>query len=127
MTDSINTTDKKFISWLNQQANSPITVWGLSALSLATLPLAAKKVPGIPSIFQSIAFGAIYGGAGYVTYVGDSENGAGIATAWSLSWTFLNAKTALKSCKPIPLLMVGATAYNVLVYGNKTLKVNGYI
>ncbi|KAI9306363.1 hypothetical protein BJ944DRAFT_160028 [Cunninghamella echinulata] len=127
MTDNKNTTNNTSLSWLDKQANSPLTVWSLSALSLATLPLAAKKAPGIPSIFQAIAFSAIYGGAGYVTYVGDSENGAGIATAWSLSWSFLNAKSAIKSCKPIPLMMVAATTYNIFVYGNKTLKVNGYI
>ncbi|ORX43580.1 hypothetical protein DM01DRAFT_1387111 [Hesseltinella vesiculosa] len=115
------------LRWLDHQADSPMTVWGLSAFNLAVLPLAAKSVPGMPSVIQSIVFSAIYGGAGYVSYVGDSENGAGIATAWCLSWSFLNARRAIQSARPAPLLMVLATSYNIAVYGTKTLKVNGYI
>ncbi|KAI8338236.1 hypothetical protein BC941DRAFT_425001 [Chlamydoabsidia padenii] len=124
MTD---TTTKAPLNFLDKQANSPYYIWGLSALSLATLPLSARKTPGMPSVIQSLVFSAIYGGAGYVTFVGDSENGAGIATAWCLSWSFLNARTALQSCKPVPLAMVAATTWNILLYGKKTLKVNGYM
>ncbi|ORZ07099.1 hypothetical protein BCR42DRAFT_360633, partial [Absidia repens] len=112
---------------IDKQANSPLSIWSLSALSLATVPLSARKAPGMPSVIQSLLFSAIYGGAGYVTFVGDHENGAGIATAWCLSWSFLNARTALQSCKPVPLAMVAATSWNILVYGKKTLKANGYL
>ncbi|KAI8080058.1 uncharacterized protein BX664DRAFT_342201 [Halteromyces radiatus] len=126
MTNKISP-EKPPVTFLDHQANTPTSIWGLSALSLATLPLSARKAPGMPSVIQSLLFTAIYGGAGYVTHVGDSENGAGIATAWCLSWSFLNAKKAILSCKPVPLLMVAATSWNILVYGNKTLKVNGYI
>ncbi|KAI8064597.1 hypothetical protein BC940DRAFT_242244 [Gongronella butleri] len=115
------------LKWLDKQAESPASIWALAALNTAVLPIAAKSVPGMPSVVQSIAFTAVYGGAGYVSHVGDSENGAGIATAWCLSWSFLNARRAVTSARPVPLLMVLATTYNVAVYGTKTLHVNGYL
>jgi hypothetical protein len=49
-------------------------------LAVAAIPAALAKKPGMPSFFQCAAFSAIFGGAGYVTNAGDSENGAGIAT-----------------------------------------------
>ncbi|KAG1118617.1 hypothetical protein G6F42_013156 [Rhizopus arrhizus] len=63
----------------------------------------------------------------YVTNAGDAENGSGIATAWCLSWSFLNAKTAFKSMRPVPIALLGAVTLNTVIYGKKTLQVNGYI
>ncbi|KAI8984024.1 hypothetical protein BDF20DRAFT_857605 [Mycotypha africana] len=118
---------KTMSEWIDKQGELPYSIWGLSAASLATLPLSVKKYPGIPSLIQTIAFPAIFAGAGYVTNAGDSDNGAGIATAWCLSWSFLNAKNAWQSKRPIPLTLLGFVAYNTFVYGKKTLIVNGYI
>ncbi|KAI9274760.1 altered inheritance of mitochondria protein 19 [Phascolomyces articulosus] len=115
------------LTWIDQQANSPYPIWALSALSFASIPLAAKRLPGIPSILQSFAFGGIFAGAGYVTHVGDAENGAGIATAWCLSWSFLNAKRAITSMKPVPLVLLSTVVLDTVIYGKKTLQVNGYI
>ncbi|KAI8145226.1 hypothetical protein BJV82DRAFT_605398 [Fennellomyces sp. T-0311] len=67
-------------TWIDKQANSPYPMWALSALTFATVPFSVKKIPGMPPMLQSMAFGAIFAGAGYVTSVGDAENGAGIAT-----------------------------------------------
>ncbi|KAI8888706.1 hypothetical protein K501DRAFT_320673 [Backusella circina FSU 941] len=120
-------TQEAATTWIDKQAESPLPIWALSGLSLAMLPLAVKKSPGIPSMFQTMAFSAIFAGAGYVTHVGDSENGAGIATAWCLSWAFLNAKTSLVSMKPLPIALFTGVALNTVIYGKKTLKVNGYI
>ncbi|ORZ01580.1 hypothetical protein BCR43DRAFT_487153 [Syncephalastrum racemosum] len=114
-------------SWVDKQAETPYPIWAFSALSLATIPLAVKKLPGMPSMMQSVAFGAIFAGAGYVTNVGDADNGAGIATAWCLSWAFLNARRAVMSFKPVPMAMVAMAALDTAIYGKKTLKVNGYI
>ena len=47
--------------------------------------------------------------------------------AWCLSWSFLNAKRAVMSLKPLPLAMVAAVAADTVIYGKKTLQVNGCI
>lgn len=62
-----------------------------------------------------------------MTNAGDSENGSGIATAWCLSWAFLNGKTAIKSMKPAPLVLLSAVTLNTVIYGKRTLEVNGYM
>ncbi|KAI9478647.1 MAG: altered inheritance of mitochondria protein 19 [Benjaminiella poitrasii] len=123
----IQKTETKATTWIDKQSNSPYPVWALSALTLATLPLSARKSPGIPSVLQTVAFSAIFAGAGYVINTGDADNGSGISTAWCLSWSFLNAKTAMKSMKPVPITLLSAVALNTIIYGKRTLKVNGYI
>ncbi|CDH52154.1 hypothetical protein RO3G_10011 [Lichtheimia corymbifera JMRC:FSU:9682] len=112
---------------VDKLAQSPYPIWSLSALTCASLPYSVKKIPGMPSMFQTMAFTAIFAGAGYVTHVGDAENGAGIATAWCLSWSFLNARRAITSLKPLPIALFAAVAANTVIYGKKTLEVNGYI
>lgn len=52
-------------------------------IAAVAIPAAVAKKPGVPSFFQCTAFSAIFGGAGYVSHVGDPENGAGIATGTS--------------------------------------------
>lgn len=47
--------------------------------------------------------------------------------AWCLSWSFLNAKTTFKSMRPVPIALLGAVTLNTVIYGKKTLQVNGYI
>ncbi|OAD67472.1 hypothetical protein PHYBLDRAFT_69347 [Phycomyces blakesleeanus NRRL 1555(-)] len=95
-------------SWIDKQGNSPLPIWALSGLTFAAVPMAVKKAPGVPSLLQSMAFGAIF-------------------AAWCLSWTFLNAKRAVLSGKPFPLLMVAAVAADTAIYGKKYLQVNGYL
>ncbi|KAM3582464.1 hypothetical protein VKS41_005108 [Umbelopsis sp. WA50703] len=112
---------------LDVAAESPYPAWAMSALSVAAIPAALAKKPGMPSFFQCAAFSAIFGGAGYVTNAGDSENGAGIATAWCLTWGFLNFRSAIQSRKPFPLLMAAVVASDAVIYGKKSLKDNGYI
>ncbi|KAL7321776.1 hypothetical protein PS15m_001510 [Mucor circinelloides] len=119
--------ENKITAWIDKQSESPYPMWALSAATLATLPLSVKKMPGIPGLFQTMAFAGIFAGAGYVTNAGDAENGSGIATAWCLSWSFLNAKAAFKSMRPVPIALLGAVTLNTVIYGKKTLQVNGYI
>ncbi|GAB5585893.1 hypothetical protein Unana1_00793 [Umbelopsis nana] len=114
-------------SSIDKLADSPYPAWALSALSAAAIPSALAKAPGVPSFFQCAAFSAIFGGAGYVSHVGDPENGAGIATAWCLSWSFLNIRSALQAKRPLPLLLAATVAADTIIYGQKTLKVNGYL
>lgn len=47
--------------------------------------------------------------------------------AWCLSWSFLNARKAITSLKPLPLVLFTAVAANTVIYGKKTLEVNGYM
>ena len=47
-----------------------------------------------------------------------------ILTAYS---DFSYAKTAIKSMRPIPIALLGAVTLNTVIYGKKTLQVNGYI
>ncbi|KAI8994594.1 altered inheritance of mitochondria protein 19 [Pilobolus umbonatus] len=119
--------ENKISLWIDKQSDSPLPIWALSALSLAVLPLSVRKSAGIPSLFQTMAFSAVFGGAGYVINAGDAENGSGIATAWCLSWSFLNAKSAMQSMKPIPLTLLSIVTLNTYIYGKRTLKVNGYL
>ncbi|KAL1927020.1 hypothetical protein VTP01DRAFT_5350 [Rhizomucor pusillus] len=107
-------------TWLDRQANTPYPIWAMSALSFAAVPFAVKKVPGVPSMVSNMIFGAIFAGAGYVTHVGDAENGAGISTAWCMSWSFLFGRRALTSMKPMPLLLVATAATDIAIYGKKT-------
>ncbi|GAN05830.1 hypothetical protein MAM1_0102d05306 [Mucor ambiguus] len=118
--------ENKITTWIDKQSESPYPMWALSAASNYII-----RAPGIPGLFQTMAFAGIFAGAGqiysYVTNAGDAENGSGIATAWCLSWSFLNAKSALKSMRPVPIILLGAVTLNTVIYGKKTLQVNGYI
>ncbi|RUS21351.1 hypothetical protein BC937DRAFT_92940 [Endogone sp. FLAS-F59071] len=135
-------------SRINKFANSPYPAWALSALCVATIPAAFKAVPGVPSYIQSIAFGTIFAGSGYaniyiyiylcalphvftrnhpstpryVTSTGDVDNGAGITTAWTLTWSFLNLRPAVTSARPLPLLLATTVLGNMAIYGKKTLE-----
>ncbi|KAK9729287.1 hypothetical protein K7432_000435 [Basidiobolus ranarum] len=83
------------------------------------MPLSLRRLPGVPSFIQTPSFAAIFGGAGYVTSCGDYENGAGIATAWSITYLVLNVNKAIRSKRPIPILMLTAVAGNGFIYGQK--------
>lgn len=41
--------------------------------ALATLPLSVKKMPGIPGLFQTMAFAGIFAGAGQVFRYKDAD------------------------------------------------------
>lgn len=115
------------IGEIDKKAESPYPILALSVLNLATVPVSFRKAPGLPHPLISIGFSFIFAGAGYVINTGDTDNGAGIATAWSLSWAFLHAKKAVLSRKPLPIALLGAVTANAYIYGKKTLKVNGYL
>ncbi|KAL9557495.1 hypothetical protein MBANPS3_001349 [Mucor bainieri] len=58
--------ENKITTWIDKQSESPYPMWALSAATLATLPLSVKKAPGIPGLFQTMAFAGIFAGAGQV-------------------------------------------------------------
>jgi len=72
-----------------------------------------------------VGFGAIFAGAGYVLASGDSRNGSGIATAWSLSYFVLEQfSLGLQRSVRLPrsglsLALSGATAATAVLYGTE--------
>jgi len=72
-----------------------------------------------------IGFGAIFAGAGYVLSTGDSRNGSGIVTAWSLSYFVLEQfSLGLQRSLRLPrsrlsLALSGATAATAALYGTE--------
>jgi len=78
-----------------------------------------------PPFVLRIGFGAIFAGAGYVLASGDSRNGSGITTAWSLSYFVLEQfSLGLQRSLRLPrsglsLGLSGATAATAMLYGTE--------
>ncbi|EMD40306.1 hypothetical protein CERSUDRAFT_91023 [Gelatoporia subvermispora B] len=98
------------------QSSTP--VWALSSLFFATSVIPPR--PGLPPIVHRLGFGAIFAGAGYVLSTGDTRNGSGISTAWSLIYLFLNFRKSLKAPRhPISLALTAATLASSTIYGSE--------
>ncbi|GBE80184.1 Altered inheritance of mitochondria protein 19 homolog [Sparassis crispa] len=96
----------------------PIPVWSLSALFLASSFVPPR--PFFPPIMHRIGFGAIFAGAGYVLSTGDTRNGSGITTAWSLTYLFFNMRKSLTSNRSaVSLALTGATLASTALYGSE--------
>ncbi|OZJ06002.1 hypothetical protein BZG36_01158 [Bifiguratus adelaidae] len=124
-TKSISNTSPTSV--LDRLAETPYPAWVIAGLSALSIPKAIRREPGVPSYFQAVAFAAIWTGSGFIIRTGDVENGAGIATAWGLTWSFLNMRKALASKQPAPVALALAVGSTTLLYGKKTLELNGYI
>ncbi|CAG8463247.1 7196_t:CDS:2 [Ambispora leptoticha] len=98
----------------------PYPAWTFSTLCLASSPLAIRKIQGVPSYFQCMAFGAIFGFSGYITYTGDTYNGAGTSTAWSLTYLIINLPKSIKSRRPIPITLSTVALANAIIYGKES-------
>ncbi|CAG8604602.1 1839_t:CDS:2 [Paraglomus brasilianum] len=106
-------------SFYSVLAKTPYPAWAMSALCFASTPAAMMKLTGIPSLLELSAFGFIFAGAGYITSTGDITNGSGTTTAWSLSYTLFNMKRAVKSKKPLPLILVSGALANAALHGKQ--------
>ncbi|OLL26804.1 Altered inheritance of mitochondria protein 19 [Neolecta irregularis DAH-3] len=106
------------LSQNRKYATSPWPTWGFSAALAASVPRSSRTLTGMPSMVSAIAFSAIFAVTGFVTNTGDLENGAGISTAWSLCYLMVNAKTALKSLRPWPVMLTGLAGMNAASYIN---------
>jgi len=105
----------------------PLRLFNLSlqvfASALFPPDLRARKFT--PPFVLRVGFGAIFAGAGYVLASGDSRNGSGIATAWSLSYFVLEQfSLGLKRSVRLPrsrlsLALSGATAATAILYGTE--------
>ncbi|EIW76511.1 hypothetical protein CONPUDRAFT_169030 [Coniophora puteana RWD-64-598 SS2] len=99
------------------------------AFALATLFGASAIIPHtalnagaayIPPFLQRFGFSAVFGVAGYVLGSGDVRNGSGIATAWSLTYLFLNLRKSVKAPRhPLSLGLAGAAAASAGLYGTE--------
>ncbi|KAH9994132.1 hypothetical protein BJV74DRAFT_884256 [Russula compacta] len=102
-----------------------IPCFGLSALFLASslFPPSLHAQTFTPPFVLRMGFGAIFAGAGYVLASGDSRNGSGIATAWSLSYFVLEQfSLGLQRSLRLPrsglaLTLSGATTATAMLYG----------
>ncbi|OSX59610.1 hypothetical protein POSPLADRAFT_1151133, partial [Postia placenta MAD-698-R-SB12] len=76
--------------------------------------------PRLPPLMHRVGFGAIFAGAGYVVSCGDTRNGSGITTAWSLTYLFLNLRKSLLTARhPLSLVLTAATLASSTVYGSE--------
>ncbi|KAI0306992.1 hypothetical protein B0F90DRAFT_1813826 [Multifurca ochricompacta] len=78
-----------------------------------------------PPFVLRMGFGAIFAGAGYVLASGDSRNGSGVATAWSLSYFVLEQfSLGLQRSLRLPrsklsIALSSATAAATILYGTE--------
>jgi len=99
--------------------------WLLQVFTSAIFPPRLRARTYTPPFVLRIGFGAIFGGAGYVLASGDSRNGSGIATAWSLSYLVLEQfSLGLQRSLRLPrsglsLALSGATAATAMLYGTE--------
>jgi uncharacterized membrane protein (UPF0136 family) len=102
-------------------STSVIPAWCMSGLCAAMLPFNGRPALALPSTMQLLGFTTMFGIAGYAIQQGDPDNGAGIATAWSLTYLFLNARKAWQTPRPAPLLLASVALGNLYAYGGRTL------
>ncbi|CAG8532840.1 8368_t:CDS:2 [Paraglomus occultum] len=106
-------------SFYSVLAKTPYSAWAMSALCFASTPAAMMKFTGVPSLLELSAFGFIFAGAGYITSTGDITNGSGTTTAWSLSYMLFNMSRAVKSKKPLPLILMSGALANAALHGKQ--------
>ncbi|KAI0265208.1 hypothetical protein BC834DRAFT_198761 [Gloeopeniophorella convolvens] len=108
-------------------SQSSIPCFGLSALFFASafFPPALHAKTFTPPFVLRVGFGTVFAGAGYVLASGDSRNGSGIATAWSLSYFLIEQftlgleKTARLPRSRLAIALSGATAATAALYGTE--------
>lgn len=78
-----------------------------------------------PPFVLRVGFGAIFAGAGYVLSTGDSKNGSGIASGWSLNYLVIEQfALGLQRSLRLPrsrlaIALSGATAATAILYGTE--------
>ncbi|KAN0132517.1 hypothetical protein V8E53_009533, partial [Lactarius tabidus] len=108
-------------------SQSSIPCLGLSALFFgsALFPPSLRAQTFTPPFVLRAGFGAIFAGAGYVLASGDSRNGSGIVTAWSLSYLVLEQLSlGLQRSSRLPrsklsIALLSATAATTVLYGTE--------
>lgn len=75
----------------------------------------------IPPFWQSLVFGVCYATGGYIIEQGDTLNGSGVITAWSLMYVTFKTLPVLRYLprSPLALLMsASVSGIGLGVYGN---------
>lgn len=108
-------------------SQSSIPCFGLSALFFgsALFPPSLRAQTFTPPFVLRAGFGAIFAGGGYVLASGDSRNGSGIVTAWSLSYFVLEQfllgfqRSSRLPRSKLSIALSSATAATAVLYGTE--------
>ncbi|KAE8223792.1 hypothetical protein CF319_g3227 [Tilletia indica] len=87
---------------------------GSSIIAAARAPLAA-----LPPFYQLVGFSAVFGGGGYIVSQGDSLNGSGVMSAWSMLFLFFRLIPSLRPrapAQPLPFILSSSTLVIGSVY-----------
>merc|ERR1712130_462487 len=117
---------------LREYASDARPAYALACLCAASVPFGfgravravqtASHVPRlIPPFWQLVGFSAFFAGGGYIIDAGDTLNGAGVVTAWSLTYVTFNTLFKLPWLARSPLALLLSTAVGGVglgVYGN---------
>ncbi|KXN74542.1 hypothetical protein CONCODRAFT_67405 [Conidiobolus coronatus NRRL 28638] len=112
-------------SVLDKIAETPYPALITSLACFAATPFATYRgaaiIAGMPSRFQTVGFGSIFAGVGYISSTGDVYNSTGIATAWSLTYCILNLKqTVFTSPRHIlPMALTSTVVTQGIIYGQR--------
>ncbi|KDQ63979.1 hypothetical protein JAAARDRAFT_27653 [Jaapia argillacea MUCL 33604] len=109
-------------STFRQFSHSSLPAFSLGGLFFASglIPMTLQRKSYVPPFLQRVGFGVVLCGAGYILSQGDAENGSGVATAWSLTFSLLHLRKSLKSPRhPMSLALVGGTTACAALYGSE--------
>ncbi|KAK0549206.1 hypothetical protein OC844_006906, partial [Tilletia horrida] len=83
------------------------------ALPGASLAAAARApIAALPPFYQLVGFSATFAGGGYIVQQGDTMNGSGVMTAWSMLFLFFRLIPSLRPrapAQPLPFILASST------------------
>ncbi|KAH7922045.1 hypothetical protein BV22DRAFT_1037905 [Leucogyrophana mollusca] len=103
------------------QSKGPVLALG-SLFAVSTLVPHTLLPRGVyfPPYLHRAGFSLVLGGAAYVLSTGDTRNGSGITTAWSLTYLFLHLRRSLRPpLHPLTLALTGGSAACAGLYGTQ--------
>ncbi|KAI5116233.1 hypothetical protein M0805_003295 [Coniferiporia weirii] len=120
------TTEERLSKFIRPYSHSLWPAWSLATTFLASSFLPPRSFANLPPFPQRAGFSMIMFGAGYVLSTGDSLNGSGISTAWTLAYLFWNGRRSLTAPRsPVSVLLTGATAACASLYGSEYFVLQG--
>ncbi|KAI8058370.1 hypothetical protein BDF22DRAFT_772893 [Syncephalis plumigaleata] len=110
-----------FATYIDRWSQSALPVTAMSVMCGVAIPFSGMARLALPSHMQLLGFTSIFGMAAYANHKKDIDNAAGIATAWSLVYLFVNGRAALRTLRPAPLLLLAAATGNATIYGKRAI------